>query len=365
MMQAMAVVHWKNHNAGPIGIDIGANCVRAIQFRRRGSACEVVAARRLAFDPHVPDSADLRLKLAQLLAERRFLGKKVTTCLPSADVEVKTIRLPNMPTADLFAAAEFEARERFPDLAKDHVIRGVRAGAVGQGAEPQQEVIVLAARDTAIDARLELLTGLGLIVESIEPGPHAFFRPFERYLRRASDAQRSSAFLDFGSRGSRIVITRGCEIVFIKHCPIGGETLDKLIHDHQSMAHPTTDRSRPAEGAGDESAPKDEEMEAAFPALDQLGKEIALCLRYYAVTFRGERPEQVTCGGAVVARLAVRARLAQAAQLPVELGHALRDIEHSGALDEPDQQGGTAEWTTAVGLALHQGRSAKVEAKVA
>jgi type IV pilus assembly protein PilM len=360
-------VQWRRQNVGPIGIDIGARCIRAAQVREHANGCALTAAGRVEMAPGGErDTAAVQAAIARVLAEKRFSGKRVVTCLPASSVQIKTMRLPRMPEEELLAAGELEARERFSELG-DAMIRVFPAGLVGRAGAEQYELIVMAARRDAVEARLKLLTGLGLTVTSIESCTHAFFRPFARFLERSDDAEQASAFVDIGGRGSRIIIARGSEIVFLKGCPVGGEAIDRAAAEALSLPieQASTLRMRllSAEGDGDERAAK--VRDAIGPILDQLGKEIGLCLRYYAVTFRGERPDQIGGGGAEFAFPYVAQRLSESTQLPVNVAPSLRGIGHEGVFDDAEVASGLPEWSVAIGLALRGQRLVAKELKVA
>jgi Tfp pilus assembly PilM family ATPase len=357
---------WRRQHTGPIGIDVGARCVRAVQLCERADGCAVLAAAVVELPKGGErDPAVLRATIGKMLTSHGFRGKNVTVALPSGALQIKTVRLPPMPEDELLAAGAFEARERFGDL-HDAVLRVLPAGMAHRAGDDQHELIVLAARGDAVDAHLNVFTGLGLTVVAMEPGTQAFFRPFARFLERAEDAQRAHAFLDMGVRGSRIIIARGCEIAFLKNCPIGGEALDRAVAESLDM---TVEQSASLRRRVlSPNAASDPQAEAATdaigPVLDQLGKEISLCLRYYAVTFRGDRPQDLIGGGGEFAFSQVAHRLALATQLNVRVGAALRGIAGGERLGVATELG-LPEWTTAVGLALYERKRARKDAKAA
>lgn len=362
---------WNRQNVGPIGIDIGARSIRALQLRRRSDALVVTAAAEASFTADAAQDADaIKAALRKVLAHGRFIGKFAATSLPADSVELRSIRLPNMPEAELEAAAAFEARERFPNLQDDYEIRTLPAGEVGRdGAQKQQEMIVLAARRSAIDARLKLLTDLGLLVTGLEPGTNAFFRPFERFMQRAADATEANAFVDLGLRSARVIITRGREVVFLKACPFGGEVLDEAVAERLSLSVQKAGDLRRRCWSGEDDALAGEQVaeiaEAVRPTIEQLGKEISLCLRYYGVTFRGERPESVTCGGSEARYAQLLETLSKATQMPFRVGHALRSVSSGTAFDAETLATGLPEWTTAMGLALRDKDGEQKEAQAA
>ncbi len=360
-------MNWRQHNRAPIGLDIGAASVRGVQLRRKGRSWEVLAAGEVAL-AGVGDAGrdSVRDAVRQVLREHGFRGRRVVVGLPSGAIEIKNMRLPQMPEAELLAAAEFEARERFQDFG-DVIIRALPAGLVGRAGEEQQELIVLAARKDAVEARLRMLTDLGLTVEGMEPTFSAFFRPFARFLQRSADADTTNACVDVGMRGAHVIVARGPEIVFVKACPVGGEAFDRAVADalQLPLAQARTLRRRCL--ADERAAPAEvEQVKAALQApLEQLGREIGLCLRYYAVTFRGDRPEQVACGGSEAAYGVIRAGLSESTGLPVETSDCLRGIAAGAIFNESEMATGLPGWTTAVGLALHGGRSAERAQRVA
>ena len=91
---------------------------------------------------------------------------------------------------------------------------------------------------------------------------------------------------------------------------------------------------------------------AVRPAWEKLGKEIGLCLRYYAVTFRGARPDTVTCLGGECLNAHHLEFLSEATGLRCRVGHPLRGMRFADGLPLKESDGPMADWTSAVGLAM-------------
>ena len=133
-------MYWIGQHVGPIGIDLGARRVRVLQLRQRSEGYEIVAAGGAELEPGAEQDSDVvRSKLAKVLAEQKFIGKCAVTSLPSSDVEVKSMRLPNMPEAELESAVALEARERFRDLGDDVVLRSIPVGRVGRAGDGRRK----------------------------------------------------------------------------------------------------------------------------------------------------------------------------------------------------------------------------------
>jgi len=365
--EGVTVVLWRRHINGPIGIDVGARSVRAVQLGDQSDRCVVSAAGAVDLPKNAErDPAHLRAAVGKLLAQHTFSGKRVAVALPASTLQIKNIRLPRMPEEDLVAAGEFEARERFAELG-DCFLRILPAGLTGRGGDEQHELIVLAARRDAVEAHLNVFTGLGLTVVALEPGTQAFLRPFTRFLQRADDAEQTHAFVDLGTRGSRIIITRGNQVAFLKMCPVGGEALDRAVAEALAIsAEQAANLRRKLLNPDAQQNDQANAIRAAIaPVVDQLGKEIGLCLRYYAVTFRGDRPKDLTAAGGDLRFPDVINRLAESTQLQVNVGAALRGIDDGGKFEPAEIAVGLPEWTTAIGLALREQKPAAKELKVA
>jgi Tfp pilus assembly PilM family ATPase len=259
----------------------------------------------------------------------------------------------------------YEAIERVAGLDEEAEIRFLPAGSVAAGAGSQQEVIVLAAAAPAIRRRLELLAELHLESVGIDAPVCAVFRPFERYLRRTDDREQVNVFADIGWSGTRIIVSRGDRIAFTKSFEEGGAKFDQRISESLSVdlteaaelrrqaatPRPADDgaASRPEAKAADLA----ETVRAAMrPGLEQLGKEIGLCLRYYAVTFRGRRPDTITCVGGESLDPYTLELLSEVTGLPCRVGFPLRSMSDITVVAGENPDGPLADWATVAGLAL-------------
>ncbi len=360
------------HKAGPIAIDFGSHALRVMQLGGDDRRTEVIAAACHVYPSPARGAAhqpgEIIEALRAVLRGQKFVGRQTVSALGERQLLVKNIRLPDMPEVELASAARFEAGERITGLDDDAEIRFIPAGFVASDAEPQQEVIVLAAPASVVRQHLELLSEAGLESAGIDAAPCAVFRPFERYLRRSKDQEQVNVFADVGWSGTRIVVTRGNRIVFTRWFEVGGATFNQLVASSLSLdlAKAGELRRRVAEGRsdGDERTTEidpatTENVDAAVrPAWEKLGKEISLCLRYYAVTFRGARPDAVTCVGGESLNTHYLEHLSEVTGLRCRVGSPLRNMTFAGALPVYEGRGPMADWTTALGLSMKPVRRA-------
>lgn len=355
------------HKRGPIGLDIGASGVRMIQFGSEAGQPSVVASAFCDFPRDLPESTDIndvvRETIAEAMRRHPFEGRDVVTSFGNGEFQLKNIRLPRMPPDELSAAVEFEARERFDFSRSPAQIRYLPVGEVRHGNELKEEVIVFAAFNDAVDTRLELLESLKLNPIAIDLTPCAVARSFIRFLRRSEDVNAINVFVDLGYRGTNVIITRGAEISFLKQIEVGGLQLTDAVSKALSITTREASELRlkiMREQSGrraDDGATVPHDVKAAVsdavrPFSERLGRDLQLCLRYFAVTFRGQKPETLTLVGGDAHEPLHSQVLTEAVSVPCTIGYPLRGMGGLAGLSGRDRRTTQPAWATACGLAL-------------
>jgi type IV pilus assembly protein PilM len=350
----------------PIGLDIGCDSIKMLQVETVGQTLAVVSAAREPVSPAAREKPELRLAMAsdvirQMLRHGGFSGRRVVAALPRDILHVKNLRMPLIPQHELAAAVKFEARNIFPfdtDQAHIHILP---AGEVRQGIDVRQEVIVLAARHEDVNAFLEHMHRCGVTVEALDVEPCALYRAQERFIRRREDEQDVHVMVDVGYRRSQVVIGKGREISFMKPIEIGSHQFHEAVSRKLGI---TMDEGRALRRRLIEAAPgpacmtslkSDPVRQAVFDAtrstMEELGREIGLCLRYYSVTFRGQRPGKLRLLGGEAADPLLLGVLNASLGVPVEAGRPLYSVDTS-RMDQADRMGYGSEWAAAFGLGL-------------
>lgn len=358
-------MHMRRTRHGPIGLDIGASSIKLLQLADEAGEPRVLAAAYCDLSEIEGDARGAAARvIGNALGEHPFRGREVVTALGVGEFQMKSIRLPKMPPDELASAVEFEAQERF-DLGDGPAhFRHLLMGEVRHGDELKVEVIVFAAGEEATTARLELLDSLGLNPLAIDIAPCAVARSFVRFLRRAEDAHSINVFLDVGYRGTGIIFTRGCDISFLKVIDIGGQQFNKAVaHALSISVREAADLRlrimRDSDGgrrAGDHAAVP-EEMKAVVadavrPLVERLSRDVQLCTRYFAVTFRGQKPESLTFVGGEAHEPLLLPLISEAVDVPCMIGHPLRGISRLGSIAGRDRRITQPAWAVASGLAL-------------
>jgi type IV pilus assembly protein PilM len=358
----------------PIGLDIGYDGIRMLQLEVTGEGVSVRAAARAGFAEEIRETTEARLagareSVRRMLHEQPFTGRRVVVALPPEMVHVKNHRLPPMPASEVESAVRLEARNLFRFETDDARVHWLPAGEVRQGNDVLQEVIVLAVRDEDVDRYVEQVHRCGVIVDSVDVEPCALFRSVERFIRRREDEQEVHVLADVGLHATQVVIGKGRDVSFLKTIEIGTMRFHQAISTKLGISLPEARalRARLLEGSeangegstagGDAAAdrPRDPVRQAVFDAtrgaMEQLARELSLCVRYQSVTFRGHRPTRVRLLGTEAGDVQFQGILHSILNIAVEAGRPLLNVDVS-RMRILDRRGASAEWALALGLGL-------------
>jgi type IV pilus assembly protein PilM len=265
-----------------------------------------------------------------------------------------------MPDDELATAVNWEAQNKFPFDTATATIQHLRAGEVRVGDESLEEVIIFAVPRVEVDAQIRLAEEMGLEPVSLDAECCAVFRGFERFLRRREDETQVCAFADIGAE-TTVVIAEGRDIVFVKSIPIGGELFNRSVAEcldlspveAEALCRQTAGQRRDPEREGAEAEQVNRAvLDAIRPHIEDLASEIALCLRYFTVTFRRSGPERLVLTGGGSHDPAVTEALSARLSVPAEVGDPFRGMRTNEIEPVLDRRGCRSEWATAVGLSL-------------
>jgi Tfp pilus assembly PilM family ATPase len=354
------MVRWRlpwHRSIGPIGLDLGAETPRAMQVRAGGDAPVAACAIRCApTDGLVARAASA----ARELHRAGFVGREVVVGLSPADAPMLVARMPVLEGDDAREAVAWEAAERTAipreQLVADSVATGAPSNAQQDGRE---ERLVVAAPLAALDEALSVLLEAGLEPIAVEPRFASVARALARRARRDADVAQVRAVLHVDRAGSTVMVLRGDRIAFCREISIGGATLDDAVAARlgvstEQAATLRMRRMAAIRGVAPavDSVADDAALGATRATLDALAGELALCLRYFGVTFRGGQPSRVILSGTDAAEPRLAGILEEACRTSVvSFESELPSAFASSALDAFHSDDGLAPWTGAFGLA--------------
>jgi len=291
----------------------------------------------------------------EMLASGGFQGRHVVSCLPASSLQYKNIRLPKMPHDELASAVRWEASERLKLSGDAMNIQFFDAGEVTQGQESRREVILLAAPKRFVDEHIRSLKSCDLEFSAIDAVPAALARCTTRSASRDDQEADVRVVIDVGYTGTKVLVTRGQRICFFKLIEIGGRHMDEALASKLQLPTAAAAEARHGWMSGETGCGADARIAAALgPVVEDLSREINLCLRYYSVTFRGRRPEEALVVGGESGNAWLWARLCEGAGLKPSADDPLASLDLTPVHDVvggPDKWAG---WIVAAGLSLRQ-----------
>ncbi len=378
------MISWGFRTRGlrPIGLDVGHNSIKMIQLLMNGEHISVLAADEARIEHSINSDEQSRRSfivsaVRRMLARGNFQGRNVVSCLPSGRLKITSLRLPETEKDEIEQALKKEVAQRFgldPDKdSMDYVI----AGNVRQGDEIKNELILFAIDKETIQDHIQMLSEAGLKPVAIDTIPCALFRSFERSLRRQEDRDCTVVFVDVGSRVTTVVFGREGKISFVKEIPIGGEKFNQevaaklnisigeaevlrdalRVEKRLSMPKPGSVTQETVGNAQEMDASTRQVMvDAVSAVVEDLAREVSLCLRYYTVTFRGKRVERAVIAGGGAYEDILLSVLRRHLTVELEVAQPLRGFDLSSERTnlnfDSDRRGFLCEWAIAVGLSL-------------
>jgi type IV pilus assembly protein PilM len=337
---------------GPIGVDVGSRSVKLLQFNADRTRV-VESARWDLTAQNAPGPSDRDAQVVEAIQRaregRKFRGSEAVFGIGSRDLFVQNIRVPQASGDELARIVCAEAAGRVPFAGEEADVRFVEAANVRQGDAVRREVIVLACQRPVLERIVTVAEEAALRPVAIDVEPNAMLRCYTQQFRREEDQQRRVLFVNVGASMTAVVIARGSHAMFMKYIDVGGDDFDEAVVRHLKMTRSEAAALRRHNGdrRADQRDPEVTRSlaESIRPMLDRLTNELAMCIRYYSVTFRGQPLERLVLGGGEASQTLID-WLEKRLDLACELGDPVRSYEKAGL------PGRAGQWDVATGLAL-------------
>ncbi|MDD5459704.1 MAG: pilus assembly protein PilM [Phycisphaerae bacterium] len=354
----------------PIGLDIGGHSIKMLQLAMQDNRPAIQAAKKILITPsiHGDEGAFTDYVVSSIKSALRtegFLGSDVVCSIPNDILNITSHRL--SATDDVEQALQKEVQKRFDIEPDNGVIDHLLAGSVQSGEDTRDEYILFAAENEHIKKYIDIVEAAELNLIALEPIACALFRNFERLYRREEDRERTMLLIDIGNSYTTVVFARSDQINFIKQLHIGGRDIEEEIcrrldvnieqagQLHNSLIkswNKTNSNSSDDNSCQFDPSTRQVLVESVGAVSERIANEISICFRYYTVTFRGKRVEQVLVSGGQAHENILLNVLKRHLIPNVEVWDPMLGINMNGVCFSEDRRSLKSEWAAVVGMAL-------------
>lgn len=357
----MKMLNMLKSKAGPIGLDIGHKSIRMIQLAQSKTGIKVIAAEEEAITLDAQSDQQMRhdfiiCAISDMLTRGGFQGRNVVSCLSNGELKIKSFRLSSTEKDGLEEVVQREASERFGlDPEKDE-IRHMLAGKAFNGEDVKREVILFAVQRETIEQHILILEEAGLTPVGIDSVPCALLRSIRQTMRRQADQEATRFFVDVGSEFTTVIIGNSEGISFIKQIPIAGRQLNEAVASTLDIGIKEATFLRSKLQKEDSDTVNQSTRQAVIDAMRQvnedIAREVSLCFKYHAVTFRGKSPEDILLAGGEAYEGTLVDTLQRHLGVEVVLARPLRGYEFGKGELVGREDDCLSEWTVAAGASI-------------
>jgi len=330
------------------GLDIGTTAVRLVQLKKLPGIQPSLVTYGDVPLPHELMMSDSQIdedKIAQIIAglvrDTKVTTKAVVAGLASSQAFATVITTPKLSPADLSKAMKLQAEQYIPmavDSAK------VDWQIVGPGKNDQEmQVLLVAAPNSAVNKVLNIIQKAGLELSALELNAVAVTRSLMPNLDIAV------LILDVGSSTTDITIVHQQAPKLIRSVNVGGMTFQRSVE--QSLGLESDQATQFLHNFGlTKTKLEGQVLKAVKPSLDSLTDEIDRSIKFFASQNEGVKLEKVILTGGTSRLPELQSYIANATQLPVEMGNSWVGVSYPASLQDK-LMGISLDYSVAIGLA--------------
>ncbi len=276
-----------------LGLDIGSYSIKAIEMTAVGNDYCISNYGQIA----VTNPEDPIENLRELLETSGIKAKKVVIGVSGREVIVRYISMQPVDEENLPNAVRFEADKYIPYDLDEVVIDSQKLdeASLGLAASPEMKVLLVAAKRSLVDHRVQLLKDAELFAHIIDVDSFALGNAFElkgMLSPRAEVEGKVVSLVDIGNSKTNINIMIGNTSFFTREIYLAGNEFTEEIQKRMEVT------LEEAEGLKREPGLFALEVqEAVSPVIDDLANEITLSFDYFESQFEREVEEIYISGG--------------------------------------------------------------------
>ncbi|MBP6042131.1 type IV pilus assembly protein PilM [Candidatus Saccharibacteria bacterium] len=331
------------------GLDIGTTGIRVVQLAAAGNKPNLMRFGSIKVDSKIvqsnapSDQSKLAGIIKKLITESGIKSETVVIGVPSTQVYSSVMETAQLTHQELSKSINYLAEKYIPVP-----IDQVKLDWAQLGPSPtdptKQEVLLLSARNSFTEARLEMLASIGLDVISVQPEALASGRALI-----ASGSIEPSLVLDIGANSSDLSIFVNGAPRLIRSIPVGGNTFVKSV-----MQVLRVDEDQAAQfvfkfGLNQQKL-EGQIYESIYPSLKSLIEEVNKSIQFFVNRYKGSKVTKIIVTGQASSVPELPLYIVNQTQIAVEIGNSWVNVNYPSSTTEKLMAEST-QFSVAVGLA--------------
>lgn len=217
----------------PMGIDLGSGYLRIVQLgqNEQGLFLQSAALRTNPEDTVFRSPAWQHWaanNVRDLVRENDFRGKAVITAIPSDDLFIDPIRVPQSTLKQINEILPQKLQKRLPFPVENALFQHLVIDTGQKNGSDLVDVLAISANRENVNRHLAIFEKAGLEVAGISIWPAAMIQSYKRFFCRRKNEQDTTAILiNVGTNHTNVVITRGTNLLFARVMSIGYVQLEQ------------------------------------------------------------------------------------------------------------------------------------------
>ena len=340
---------------GPIGIDIGCNGIRLVQFCKRDDNVVPFASAFVSVADDKRDSVkQIRLLLRKALRKHGFVGNEVVTCLPPGDVKIIMISYLHQNGKQDEELIVQRIKERVDGEISDYVIDYLMVRPQVKDGQERSALVAMARREHVIDY-LEYLRRAGLTVKVLEIEPTAIRRLIT--VQHSRDHTGNLMTVSMGQAYTYITVLSGRRLIYERDIHFGEKQLIALLckelelEENEARAMLVRDQNPVLDAGQDEHAVSvtDALYAVLKPLFMELLEDINRAQLYAASETRGMPVEHIYLTNLVATWRGIEKFFNSLIEVPVSVLMPFEGADHTLELNSQSDPRGAV----VAGMALH------------
>lgn len=348
-----------------VGIDIGRKEVKIIRLEKSGEhfklvdygSQEVMEGAKV-FDPEQIKSSHTIAALSSLLSDMGINPKRVKNLVSSMSgrqVNLKEIKMVEMPSEEIESSLQFEARKHIPldgtDAIMDYQILGE---------DPKEldkvNILLVASTKKSLEQHLEIMKNAGLKPGLVDSDPLAVTNSY--IAKNPFPDNGALVLLNIGALSTTIVVWGRGEQYFSREINIAGHHFTKAIADKTDVDYQKAERLKIENGisqlhSGVETATDSGESSFSIAVADRsifddFVEELRRSLRYYAKQTNQSFFQKILLTGGSANLPGLAQFISEKLNVPVELYNPTLQLQS----EEISTMSNPWKYSVAIGLAL-------------